>query len=83
MTTKEYIVILFSGGMTVAAGPLYSNLGTHWTCTLLGCIATLLMPVLFVFYKWGPKIRQFSRFARKKELANEAENSSEEEDEPV
>jgi len=73
----------FAGGMSVAAGPLYSNLGTHWACTLLGCIATLLVPIPFVFYKWGPKIRQISRFAGKKELADGAENSPDEENEPV
>ena len=48
VTFVRYIV---SAGMIPASIPFYRNLGVAWTCTVLGCIALLLAPVPFVFYK--------------------------------
>jgi MFS transporter, DHA1 family, multidrug resistance protein len=53
----------------VAAGfPLFTvqfftGLGVNWACTLLGCVGLLLAPAPFLFYKYGPRIRESSRFA--------------------
>jgi DHA1 family multidrug resistance protein-like MFS transporter len=53
---------------TGAAFPLFTtqmflNLGTNWAATLLGGIALLLVPIPFLFYKYGPRIRTKSSFA--------------------
>jgi len=50
-------------GMTVVGIPLYQNMGVHYTLTILGSIAALLAPVPYVFYKYGPKIREKSKYA--------------------
>jgi hypothetical protein len=68
---------------TIASGPMWGNLGTHWSCTLLGCLAAALIPVPFAFFKWGLRIRSISRFAGHKTLADGAENASEEFLEPA
>lgn len=42
---------------------MFRVLHVQWACTLIGCVACLMMPIPFVFYKFGPKIRERSRFA--------------------
>lgn len=51
-----------------AAFPLFTNqmfhnLGIQWAGTLLGCIALLLAPMPFVFYRYGAWVRTKSKFA--------------------
>ncbi len=49
------------GGVLPLAGPhLYRALGPNWAGTMLGLLEVALMPIPFVFYKWGHKIRMKS-----------------------
>lgn len=38
-------------------------MGVHWTLTILGAISAVMVPVPYAFYKWGPKLRGYSKFA--------------------
>ncbi|KAL2681846.1 major facilitator superfamily domain-containing protein [Phyllosticta citricarpa] len=50
------------GGVLPLAGPsLYNTLGPHWAGTLLGLLEVLLIPIPFVFYRYGGRIRQRSK----------------------
>ncbi|KAH6664086.1 major facilitator superfamily domain-containing protein [Halenospora varia] len=60
LTLIRYVA---AGGMTVVGIPFYKNLGVHWTLTILGCISALMVPVPYVFYRFGPKIRSWSSYA--------------------
>ena len=65
---------------------MFAGIGVNWSGTLLGCVAALLVPIPVVFYKYGHKIRQRSKFAPTFEKANEAndyEATSEDADEAV
>lgn len=42
---------------------MFDALKVNWTGTLLGCVAALLVPIPIVFYKYGHKIREKSKFA--------------------
>lgn len=42
---------------------MFNALKVNWTGTLLGCVAAVLVPIPIVFYKFGGKIRQRSKFA--------------------
>jgi DHA1 family multidrug resistance protein-like MFS transporter len=42
---------------------MFDALGVNWAGTLLGCVAALLVPIPIIFYKYGAKIRQRSKFA--------------------
>lgn len=42
---------------------IWRNLGVQWTLTILGCIATVLAPIPYLFYLWGPSIRIRSQYA--------------------
>lgn len=63
LASVTLIRYLAAGGMVVVGIPFYQNLGVHWTLTILGCISALLVPVPYVFYKYGHKIRAKSKFA--------------------
>jgi ABC-type transport system involved in cytochrome bd biosynthesis fused ATPase/permease subunit len=43
---------------------VYEKLDIDWATSLLGFIALVLMPVPWVFYKFGPQIRQRSRYEK-------------------
>ncbi|EHA18348.1 hypothetical protein ASPNIDRAFT_207820 [Aspergillus niger ATCC 1015] len=60
MTVSRYCA---AGGMTVVGIPFYSNMGVHWTLTILGAISALMTPVPYVFYRYGVVIRGWSRYA--------------------
>lgn len=60
LTLIRYVA---AGGMAVVGVPFYRNLGVHWTLTILGAISALMVPVPYIFYYYGPKIRSYSRYA--------------------
>ncbi|KAL4939884.1 hypothetical protein BDV06DRAFT_230787 [Aspergillus oleicola] len=63
LTFIALVRYLAAGGMTVVGIPMYNNLGTHWTLTVLGIISTVAMPIPYVLKKWGPSLRRRSRWA--------------------
>ena len=54
---------LASGGMVIASRPMYQGIGVHWTMTLMGTMAALLVPVPWVLYVYGRRISCRSKFA--------------------
>ena len=52
-----------AGGMVEVAIPMYQKLGVHWTLSLLGFLSLLLVPVPYLFYIHGPRIRKMSKYA--------------------
>lgn len=54
--------------LVAAAFPLftvqmYTRLGINWASTLVGLIGLVMAPSPFLFYKYGARIRQKSKFA--------------------
>ncbi|KAL4870635.1 hypothetical protein BDV12DRAFT_184266 [Aspergillus spectabilis] len=59
-----YLVFLHSFKNIIMLTILQFNaLGVNWTGTLLGCVAAVLMPMPLLFYLYGSRIRQKSKFA--------------------
>lgn len=53
------------GATIPLAGPaMYASLGAHWAGTLLGLLEALCIPIPFVFYKYGHRIREKSTLIR-------------------
>ncbi|KAJ2916645.1 hypothetical protein MD484_g3772, partial [Candolleomyces efflorescens] len=42
---------------------MFNNLGINWACTLIGLVMLLFVPAPFLFYRFGPRIREKSSFA--------------------
>jgi hypothetical protein len=58
-----FVRYLVAGGMVEVSIPMYQNLGVHWTLTILGAISLVMAPVPFIFYKFGSRIRKYSKHA--------------------
>lgn len=41
---------------------VYEALGIGWATSLLGFLALFMLPIPWVFYKWGPSIRAKSKY---------------------
>jgi len=54
---------VFAAAFPLFAGPMYKRLGTVGATSLLAGLTAVMMPLPFVFYKIGPKLRAKSRFA--------------------
>jgi hypothetical protein len=60
VTLVRYIA---AAAMTVVGIPMYQDLGTRWTMTVLGCISAVAVPIPYVLYWYGPDIRTRSKCA--------------------
>ncbi|KAE9377322.1 MFS general substrate transporter [Stipitochalara longipes BDJ] len=58
-----FVRYICGGAMVVVAIPMFENLGVHHAMTILGAVSCLFVPVPFVLYFWGAKIRAKSRNA--------------------
>ncbi|KAL4907011.1 major facilitator superfamily domain-containing protein [Aspergillus multicolor] len=56
---------LMSGGMFIAATPMYQAMGVMWTLTMLAIVSAIMVPVPYAFWKWGRKVRKLSKHACK------------------
>ncbi|KAK4497573.1 hypothetical protein PRZ48_012024 [Zasmidium cellare] len=63
MTFSRYVV---SGALIPASVPMYRNLGPHWSLTWVGILASVMAPVPFLLFRYGPTIRAVSKFAKNK-----------------
>lgn len=53
----------FGAGFPLFATQMYDRLGTQWASSLLGFLALLMVPIPFVLYKFGARIRAWSKHA--------------------
>lgn len=51
---------ILGGVLPLVGSYLYSGLGPNWSGTLLGLLEVAIVPIPFVFYKYGHKIRMKS-----------------------
>jgi hypothetical protein len=58
ITLVRYIV---AGGMVIVSIPMYKNLGVHHAPTVLAAIATAFLPVPYLLYFFGERIRGASK----------------------
>lgn len=53
----------FGAAFPLFARQMFVNMKIQWASTLLGCVAVALIPVPFLFYKFGKSIRIKSKYA--------------------
>lgn len=53
----------FGAGFPLFATQMYQKLGTQWASTLLGFIALVMVPIPLVLYKFGGRVRAWSKHA--------------------
>lgn len=54
----------FGAGFPLFAGAMYKNLGVAWASSLLGFLSIVFVPIPFLLYRYGVRIRKASKRAR-------------------
>jgi MFS family permease len=65
MAGNSVVRSVIGGTLPLAGTVMFQKLGINWAGTMLGLLECLLIPIPFVFYKWGSKIRDRSPVIRK------------------
>lgn len=74
VTGQSFARELMSAGLIVVGQTYYTNLGPQVATTILAAIATALGVLPFLFYLYGPKIRDRSKYSQEiKQAAREDE----------
>ena len=64
MAGNAVIRSLLGGTLPLAGHSLYNALGANWAGTFLGLLEVAIIPIPFIFYKYGYKIREKSSLIR-------------------
>ncbi|CCG25194.1 hypothetical protein CORT_0H00770 [Candida orthopsilosis Co 90-125] len=62
---NTFIRSAFGAAFPLFTTQMFTNLTIKWAATLLGCLGALMIPVPFLFYKYGAYIRSKSKYAMK------------------
>jgi MFS family permease len=54
---------LFGAAFPLFTTQMYHNLGIHWASTIPAFLALMCVPMPFLFYRYGPKIREKCKYA--------------------
>ncbi|PYI18705.1 MFS general substrate transporter [Aspergillus violaceofuscus CBS 115571] len=65
MAGNSVIRSILGGVLPLVGTYMYSGIGPNWSGTLLGLLEVLIVPIPFVFYKYGYKIRERSTLIRR------------------
>ena len=63
MAANSFVRSLMSGVFPLFGLQMYEHMGIHWASTLLALFGCLLIPVPFLFYRFGEKLRSLSPYA--------------------
>ncbi|EGX92870.1 bicyclomycin resistance protein, putative [Cordyceps militaris CM01] len=63
LAANTFLRSLLACGLPLAARPMFSAMGVGPAVSLLGGIACAALPIPFVFYKYGARLRKASKFA--------------------
>ncbi|KAF2714754.1 MFS general substrate transporter [Pleomassaria siparia CBS 279.74] len=63
VAANTFLRSCFAGAFPLVVGPLYHNIGVGPGSTITGGFAALLIPVPFVFYVYGKRIRASSKWS--------------------
>lgn len=64
VATNTFLRSCFAGAFPLVVGPLYHNIGVGPGSSITGGFAALLIPVPFVFYFYGKRIRARSKWSK-------------------
>jgi hypothetical protein len=64
VAANTFLRSCFAGAFPLVVGPMYENIGVGPASSITGGFAALLVPVPFVFYVFGKRIRRASKWSR-------------------
>lgn len=60
---NTFLRSLCGAAFPLFARQMFDGMGIQYASTLLGCVAAVLAPIPFIFYRYGSRIRAKSAFA--------------------
>ena len=63
IAAKTFIRSMAGASVPMFVVQMYNGLGPRWASSLLGFVSIVMLPIPFVFWKWGAQIRAASRRA--------------------
>ncbi|KAM5343382.1 hypothetical protein ACJ41O_011919 [Fusarium nematophilum] len=64
IAANTFMRSMFAGAFPLFIIPMYHNVGVDWGTTIFGCIAAVLVPVPFLFFAWGRRIRAKGQWSK-------------------
>lgn len=64
LAANTFLRSMAAGAFPLFVNPMYSNLGVNWGTTVFACISALLIPVPFLFFTWGARIRRRGEWSK-------------------
>lgn len=64
VAVNTFMRSIFAGCFPLFASAMFHNLGVAWASSVLGFIAIGLIPIPFIFYIFGPRIRAKGKWSR-------------------
>ncbi|KAJ9427716.1 hypothetical protein QL093DRAFT_2006387, partial [Fusarium oxysporum] len=64
IAANAFILSMSSGAFPLFIIPMYHKLGVNWGTTVFGCIAAALIPVPYLFFVWGKRIRGKGKWSK-------------------
>ncbi|CZR66736.1 related to TPO4-Proposed vacuolar polyamine transporter [Phialocephala subalpina] len=64
LAASTFIRFLLSSSFLLFTNKMVDNLGFAWATSLLGFITVAMIPIPWVFFKWGPVLRTKSRYLK-------------------
>jgi hypothetical protein len=68
LAASTFMRFILSASFPLFTLQVVDRLGFAWATSLLGFITVGLMPIPWVFWKWGPKLRKGTRYLRHLEM---------------
>ncbi|KAJ6095353.1 hypothetical protein N7486_006099 [Penicillium sp. IBT 16267x] len=64
VAVNTFLRSVFAGGFPLIANAMFHRLGTPWAFSLLGFIGVALIPIPFLLYMYGPRIRAKRKWSK-------------------
>lgn len=75
MAGNAVVRSVLGGCLPLAGHALYNAIGANWAGTMLGLLEVAIIPIPFVFYKYGGKIREKSTLIREMRAIEEKQEA--------
>jgi len=62
VAANTFLRSIFAAVFPLFVNPMFHHLGIDWASSLLGFVAVLMVPIPYLFYLYGPRIRKRGKF---------------------
>jgi hypothetical protein len=64
VAANTFLRSAFAGAFPLFASPMFHNLGINWASSLLGFFAIAMIPIPYLFYIYGRRIRARGKWSQ-------------------